>query len=336
MKKIILCFFMILFVVYLPGCNPTDENLEDKTYYGELICQEIAISSWVTNMKVSIIDNNLYIEDELQGTLKQENIEKSFWNFEHILFSKDFENGENEFKDIDKGYIVETNVELEYQGSFYIVEKNNEKYLFFVVLTDDLRYEIVKGYYLSDYATLKFTSYSGGCLIFQDQKKVKIGTTFDLNLLSDNLFTSSFIDLKTLKVYTDYINVTENLDLIAYNNGVYDDYIIDYIFDNEDFVFSTKYYLIDEFKDYKYQVDAEKVIIVVNEVTYTFSKCLSLNQYYFLEEIKCNRNLFNDYHKAKNTLDILYGDTTYDSRYIDVELFNNNFIIKLAEPTLVG
>ena len=336
MKKIILCFFMILFVIYLPGCNPSDENLEDKTYYGELICQEIAISSWVTNMKVSIIDNNLYIEDELQGTLKQENIEKSFWNFEHILFSKDFENGENEFKDIDKGYIVETNVDLEYQRRFYIVEKNNEKYLFFVVLTDELRYEIVQGYYLSDYATLKFTSYSGGCLIFEDQRKVKIGTTFDLKLLSDNLFTSSFIDLKTLKVYTDYINVTENLDLIAYNNGVYDDYIIDYIFDNEDFIFSTKYYLIDEFKDYKYQVDAEKVIIVVNEVTYTFCKCLSLNQYYYLEEIKCNRNLFNDYHKAKNTLDILYGDTTYDSRYIDVELFNNNFIIKLAEPTLVG
>ena len=250
MKKIILCLFMILFVVYLPGCNPSDENLEDKTYYGELICQEIAISSWVTNMKVSIIDNNLYIEDELQGTLKQENIEKSFWNFEHILFSKDFENGENEFKDIDKGYIVETNVELEYQSRFYIVEKNNEKYLFFVVLTDELKYEIVQGYYLSDYATLKFTSYSGGCLIFQDQRKVKIGTTFDLKLLSDNLFTSSFIDLKTLKVYTDYINVTENLDLIAYNNGVYDDYIIDYIFDNEDFIFSTKYYLIDEFKDY--------------------------------------------------------------------------------------
>ena len=81
MKKIIISIYIFLFGLCLFGCDKSNGNIINEDFVGNLICQDVAISSWVTNLDVSIKDNNLYIEDELQGELNEENIFTSLWNF---------------------------------------------------------------------------------------------------------------------------------------------------------------------------------------------------------------------------------------------------------------
>lgn len=336
MKKIIISIYIFLFGLCLFGCEKSNGNIKNEDFVGNLICQDVAISSWVTNLDVSIKDNNLYIEDELQGELNEENIFTSLWNFNKLSIVSGFKNVITEFKDIDKGYVASFNGESDVDMRVYIVEKDNKKYMFFVVLTDALEYEIMKGYYLNDYATLKFSDYHGGCIVMSHQEEVKIGTNYNLSQVKEILSSSAFIDLETLTVYTDFIKATTNLDLITYNDGVYDHYIIQYLFKNEDFNFTNRSYTLEQLKNYEYQIINDEIIISIDNVTYTFEKSMQFTECYYLKEIKSNRNLFNDYNEAKSVLDILYGSSDYQSNYISVELSNNSFIISLIERPLVG
>ena len=49
-----------------------------------------------------------------------------------------------------------------------------------------------------------------------------------------------------------------------------------------------------------------------------------------------NKTLFDDLNKARNDLDILFGNSTYDCSLIQVELSENGFVIKLSEHFLEG
>lgn len=336
MKKIVLCIYIFLFGLCLFGCDKSNRNIENEEFIGNLICQDVGISSWVTNLDVSIKDNNLYIEDELQGKLMEENIFISLWNFNKLSIVSGFKSIITEFKDIDKGYVASFNGESDVDKRVYIVEKDNKKYMFFVVLTDDLEYEITKGYYLNDCATLKFKDYPGGCLAMSRQEEVKIGTNYNLDIIKEELSSSAFIDLETLTVYTDFIKVTTNLDLITYNDGVYDHYIIQYLFKNEDFNFTNRSYTLEQLKNYEYQIINDEIVISIDNVTYTFEKSMQFTECYYLKEIKSNRNLFHDLNEAKRVLDILYGSSDYKSNDINIELSNNSFIISLTERPLAG
>ena len=209
-------------------------------------------------------------------------------------------------------------------------------YLFIIYKSGFNDYEILKGYYLNDVVKLNFTDYSGGCIIMQHQEEVKIGSKYDLTMVKELLFVDAFIDLETLTIYTDYITPTKNIELISYNNGVYDDYIIEYIIKNEELEFSNGFYTLEEFKKHQYQINEDEVIIVCDNVTYKFGKSYQLSECYYLKEIISNKTLFDDLNKARNDLDILFGNSTYDCSLIQVELSENGFVIKLSEHFLAG
>ena len=66
MRKILMVLLMLIMLVSLTGCKEEtiDYNL-DGYYNGDLVCQHVAISSWVTGFNIEIKENVLFI-DELE------------------------------------------------------------------------------------------------------------------------------------------------------------------------------------------------------------------------------------------------------------------------------
>ena len=335
MKRIILNVILGIMMIFLVGCDTQGNIKSDEYYNGTLICQHVAVSSWVTNLNIKIIDNTLFLESNEVGVLNQVDLSSSILNFEDLSFYNDYENEIKELESVDNGYYVNVNGN-DFSSGYLLIENNNKLYLFFINELDKSSYEIFKGYILKNQVELRFTYYSGGCLYFSYQDEAKIGSTYDLSEAKSNLLVDAFIDLKTLIIYDDKIKVTESLDLIAYNDGVHSDYIIDYVFSNEDLTFNDGFYTLEELESYEYTQIEEEIIIIDHNITYTFDKSYQLSQCYYLKEIRSNNVLFNDLSKATNALDILYGSNNYESSGITIELSDNGYIIKLSEHFLAG
>ena len=336
MKKILVSVFLLVFLSFLSGCNMQLTELSDGYYNGELVCQHIAVSSWITNIDIKIENNNLFISNNEVGKIESIKLSSSILNFEELSYDNDYESELKELKKVKNGYCVKDTSFLADGSEIYIVENNGKKYLFIVEKNEDDNYEILKGYYLNDLVKLNFTDYSGGCIYMNHQEEVKIGSKYDLTMVKSILLVDAFIDLETLTIYTDYITPTKNIELISYNNGVYDDYIIEYIFKNEKLEFLNAFYTLEVFEQYQYQINEDEVIIVCDNVTYKFGKSYQLSECYYLKEIISNKILFDDLNKARNDLDILFGNSTYDRSLIQVELSENGFVIKLSEHSLAG
>ncbi|MBP3503786.1 MAG: hypothetical protein J6K18_01540 [Bacilli bacterium] len=336
MKKILVSILLFVFLSFLSGCNMQLIELSDGYYNGELVCQHIAVSSWVTDINIKIENNNLFIDNDKVGKINSVELSDSILNFEKLSYANDYESELKELEKVKNGYYVKDTTFLDDSGEIYIVENNGKMYLFIIYKSGFNDYEILKGYYLNDVVKLNFTDYSGGCIIMQHQEEVKIGSKYDLTMVKELLFVDAFIDLETLTIYTDYITPTKNIELISYNNGVYDDYIIEYIIKNEELEFSNGFYTLEEFKKHQYQINEDEVIIVCDNVTYKFGKSYQLSECYYLKEIISNKTLFDDLNKARNDLDILFGNSTYDCSLIQVELSENGFVIKLSEHFLAG
>ena len=336
MKKILVSILLFVFLSFLSGCNMQLIELSDGYYNGKLVCQHIAVSSWVTDINIKIENNNLFIDNDKVGKINSVELSDSILNFEKLSYANDYESELKELEKVKNGYYVKDTSFLDDSGEIYIVENNGKMYLFIIYKSGFNDYEILKGYYLNDVVKLNFTDYSGGCIIMQHQEEVKIGSKYDLTMVKELLFVDAFIDLETLTIYTDYITPTKNIELISYNNGVYDDYIIEYIIKNEELEFSNGFYTLEEFKKHQYQINEDEVIIVCDNVTYKFGKSYQLSECYYLKEIISNKTLFGDLNKARNDLDILFGSSTYDRSLIQVELSENGFVIKLSEHFLAG
>lgn len=336
MKKILVSVFLLVFLSFLSGCNPQSNNLSDGYYNGELVCQHFAVSSWVTDIDIKIENNNLFIDNDKVGKINSVELSNSILNFEKLSYANDYESELKELEKVKNGYYVKDTSFLDDSGEIYIVENNGKMYLFIIYKSGFNDYEILKGYYLNDVVKLKFTDYSGGCIIMQHQEEVKIGSKYDLTMVKEFLFVDAFIDLETLTIYKDYITATSNLDLIAYNNGVYGDYIIEYVFEKENLAFTNAFYNLEELEYYQYQIHEDEIIINKDNVTYKFGKSHQLSESYYLKEIISNKTLFGDLNMAKNDLDILFGNSTYDCSLIQVELSENGFVIKLSEHFLAG
>ena len=336
MKKLLFSMFLLVFLSFLSGCNPQSNNLSDSYYKGKLVCQHVAVSSWVTDIDIKIENNNLFIDNDKVGKINSVELSNSILNFEKLSYANDYESELKELEKVKNGYYVKDTSFLDDSGEIYIVENNGKMYLFIIYKSGFNDYEILKGYYLNDVVKLNFTDYSGGCIIMQHQEEVKIGSKYDLTMVKEFLFVDAFIDLETLTIYKDYITATSNLDLIAYNNGVYGDYIIEYVFEKENLAFTNAFYNLEELEYYQYQIHEDEIIINKDNVTYKFGKSHQLSESYYLKEIISNKTLFGDLNMAKNALDILFGSSTYDCGLIKVELSEKCFVIKLSEHFLAG
>ena len=336
MKKILVSVFLLVFLSFLSGCNPQSNNLSDSYYKGKLVCQHVAVSSWITDIDIKIENNNLFIDNDKVGKINSVELSDSILNFEKLSYANDYESELKELEKVKNGYYVKDTSFLDDSGEIYIIENNGKMYLFIIYKSGFNDYEILKGYYLNDVVKLNFTDYSGGCIIMQHQEEVKIGSKYDLTMVKEFLFVDAFIDLETLTIYKDYITATSNLDLIAYNNGVYGDYIIEYVFEKENLAFTNAFYNLEELEYYQYQIHEDEIIINKDNVTYKFGKSHQLSESYYLKEIISNKTLFDDLNKARNDLDILFGNSTYHCGSIQVELSENGFVIKLSEHSLAG
>ncbi len=335
MKKILVSMFLLVFGLCLVGCKNNKNIKYEGSYKGTLICQDVGVSSWVSNLNINIIDNTLFIDDNESGMFKEVDLSSSTLIFDALSYYHNYENVENEFENVNTGYFV--NIEDNgFSTGYLLVESNNKLYLFFINKVDKSSYQIFQGYYLNKEVELKFTNYSGGCIFMQYSERVKIGSVYNLSKAKSNLFVDAFIDLKTLTIYDDEIIVKESLDLIAYNNGVYSDYIIEYILSNENLAFNNSFYTFEKLESYEYELLDDEIIIIDKNITYTFTKSYQLSQCYYLKEIKSDKVLFDNLETATNALNILYGSDNYESNNITVELKDNGYIITLAEHFLAG
>lgn len=335
MKKIIFNVILVFTMFFLFGCE-TNKNINAEGYYkGKLICQHATVSSWVTNLNIEITDNTLFIENNEIGIFQQVDLSSSTLKFDQLSFYNNYEDEIKELENVNNGYFINIK-NNDFSIGYLLIENNNKLYLFFIDKFDKSNYEIHKGYILNDEVELKFTNYSGGCVFMHYSDTVKIGSTYDLSEAKNNLHVDAFIDLNTLTIYDDKIKVTDSLELIVYNNGVYSDYIIEYIFKNETLVFNDSFYVLEDLDSYEYTLVEEEIIVILKNIKYTFGKSNQFSQCYYLKEINSNKVLFGDLAKAKNALDILYGSNNYASSSITVELKSDGYIIKLAEQFLVG
>ena len=52
MKKLLVKVFLLVFGLFLVGCDTQGDVKSDEYYNGTLICQHVAVSSWVTNLNI--------------------------------------------------------------------------------------------------------------------------------------------------------------------------------------------------------------------------------------------------------------------------------------------
>ena len=91
MKKILVSILLFVFLSFLSGCNMQLIELSDGYYNGELVCQHIAVSSWVTDINIKIENNNLFIDNDKVGKINSVELSDSILNFEKLSYANDYE-----------------------------------------------------------------------------------------------------------------------------------------------------------------------------------------------------------------------------------------------------
>lgn len=336
MRRILITIFLLIMPIILVGCTEKESYEIDGYYNGELVCQHIAISSWVTGMNIQIKENVLFVDDKEIGEFSKKMLTISR-DLNKFTIEKEHQDFFNNIFNIKEGYIIETN-NNDLQMAVIVVEYLENYYLLTASYVVGIGYEIFKGYYLSDEVLLTFTDYPGGCIVMEHQERVKIGSTYSLARASEIIGINSFIDLETLTIYKDSFVVTKNLDLVSYDNGVYDIYIYNYLFNNNDFEFKS-FTQLDKIKTYDYlELDNGDILVEHLDINYLFkvSEQLGGNNYY-LANISANKKLFDlDYDKALDVLKLLYGNDTFETYLVTVKLSDNSFEIILKERTKNG
>ena len=339
MNKLKIFILLLFFSVFLISCDNQEIDKLNGRYNGELIYQYSSISSWVTNFDVEIKDNLLSMNGEEIGLLEKKEINSLEWITDHLYFEEEYESLINNLKQIKECYSVDikNDKQEDFITSAMIFEYLNEKYLIFGLLDQD-SVSVIKGYYLSNYAVLDFTDYPGGCIVLNHTEKVKMGTTYDLSYVESILGASQYIDLETLEIYQKEIKVVKNLDLVTYNNGVYDIYIKRYLNSKSSLMHIYSKYDLQLLEDYDCTKDEDGNYIVINDdVTYLFKASEQLENYYYLSNIK-GKKIFNDlsYQETIDVLKILYGSDAFNKYLISINISEESFEINLNEEALNG
>ena len=108
MKKILVTVFLLVFLSFLSGCNMQLIELSDGYYNGELVCQHIAVSSWITNIDIKIENNNLFISNNEVGKIESVELSSSILNFEKLSYDNDYESELKELEKVKNGYCVKS------------------------------------------------------------------------------------------------------------------------------------------------------------------------------------------------------------------------------------
>lgn len=131
--------FLMLGVIFLStglfGCE-NNSSFKNGEYNAVLIAQSIGFSSYITDLKVEIKNNKLFIEDEEIGVLSNGKINQDNW-----MDSSNYEVFHNEelvdLMNIEKGFKIEGTTDIKGADYFYLIENDNEQYLLFASKSGD-------------------------------------------------------------------------------------------------------------------------------------------------------------------------------------------------------
>lgn len=133
LKRKFLKIFFVLGVILMStgsfGCANKD-SFENGEYNAVLIAQPFYFSSYVSDLKVEIKNNELFIEDEDIGVLSRGKINQDSW-----MNLNDYEVFQNEelvdLMNIKKGFKIESSTNIKGADYFYLIEMENNPYLLF-------------------------------------------------------------------------------------------------------------------------------------------------------------------------------------------------------------
>jgi len=137
-RKFLKIFFVlgaILMSTGLFGCADKD-SFENGEYNAVLVAQPFVFSSYVSDLKVEIKNNVLFIEDKEIGVLSHGKINQDSW-----MNLNDYEVFQNEelvdLMNIKKGFKIESSTSIKGADYFYLIEKENNPYLLFASKVED-------------------------------------------------------------------------------------------------------------------------------------------------------------------------------------------------------
>lgn len=336
MKRIIF-FLLVIGLGFVTTSCKNNKTQDNADYYTSiLMCMSYKVEQNVSYITTKIDDGVLYFDEIECGKLVESSIPENFWYaYELHFYEKYIMDYDRLHKNVTTCYVVKNiNNSLIENGNIYLLELDNEKYMF---ICDDNSH-ILKGFYL-DYlennkVEVYFESYQGGCIHLNVTKNLQIGSTYDLKELKQEFGAEAFIDLETFTIFEDELKVTKKFELVKYNNGVYDSYIEEYLFiSNVFFLFRPGIYYEYYLHQYINEFIGENIVIDMNDKKYYFTKS---NDYYYLSKVEGTGPIFNNYDKAKKELDILYGSSNYERERITVKLTENSFVVELGEPSIIG
>lgn len=193
---------------------------------------------------------------------------------------------------------------------------------------EDVEYSINK----YEYSYIVYPDIISGCEIYNEYQIVINNRNYDLNNYLDIYNVEGFIDLDTLKVYKDKINVNKETHLERYNNKVEDHILSIYLFKNNDFEFWGHSYLGHNLTDYELVIDDKgNFVIEENGLTYVFENdgtAHDESKHYPLISLSGSYNLFNnDYQEVIRKLNILFGSSNYFNNTLSIEVEDGSFKI---------
>lgn len=129
---VLLAVVMLCCVVFVSGCG--NKNLmEDGEYNAVLIAQPYSFLSWLTDLKVEIKNNELYVEDEKMGKLSEGKVSQDDWRdllSYHVIEGIELA----PLMSVSKCFVIDTKTDLyyaHYANYFYVISNNNNYYLLF-------------------------------------------------------------------------------------------------------------------------------------------------------------------------------------------------------------
>lgn len=143
--------FLMLGVIFLStglfGCE-NNSSFKNGEYNAVLIAQPIGFSSYITDLKVEIKNNKLFIEDEEIGVLSHGKINQDNW-----MNCSDYEVFHNEelvdLMNVKKCFVIGSTTNINGADCFYLIANANNHYLLFASKSEDC-VGIFKAYLLNE------------------------------------------------------------------------------------------------------------------------------------------------------------------------------------------
>lgn len=183
-----------------------------------------------------------------------------------------------------------------------------------------------------EYSYVIYPEIISGCEVWNEYELIINNKDHDISDMLEFYNAEAFIDLETLTVYQDVLNISKETHLEIYNSKVDDSLIISYLARGNNFKFGPYGYIGENLEPYELKInDLGNFEIIVDDILYEFENdgsTLVSNKHYNLLKVSANHNLFEKtYEEVVRTLDILFGSQVHGSNKLKIEVSDGSFVI---------